>query len=282
MSLPKISVVTPSYNQAQFLAATMASIHDQGYPHLEHIVMDGGSSDGSQAIIESYSGRLAYWQSEPDGGQTNALRMGFERATGDVFCWLNSDDLFLPHTLRQVGEYFAAHPEVSFVYGDAIWITAGDRVIKAKREHGFHRFIWLYDHNFIPQPSAFWRSGLYHEVGGVDPSYNLAMDGDLWMRFAERTRPRHVRRFWSKMRFYPDQKNTRMREASLLEIERIRDRYLPPGAVGSSPGKRLAARAARVGLKLVTGGYRPQEVVLHGGTLLGRGTWEQQETKRSG
>ena len=124
MKLPKVSVITPCFNHAQFVDATMRSIHGQRYPNLEHIVIDGGSTDGSVAIIDSYRDRLAYWVSEPDDGQTDALIKGFDRATGDIYCWLNSDDLFEPNTLQEVAEYFAANPEVQFVYGDSRWINA--------------------------------------------------------------------------------------------------------------------------------------------------------------
>ena len=171
-----ISVVTPSFEQAQFLEATIASIHDQNYPYLEHIVIDGGSTDRSVDIIRKHEDHLTYWISEPDEGQTDALIKGFARSTGDIQCWLNSDDLFEPWTLREVARYFNRHPEVEFVYGDSIWIDQGGEVIKPKREHAFNRFIWMYDHNFIPQPSAFWRRSLYERVGGLNPRFDLAMD----------------------------------------------------------------------------------------------------------
>ncbi|HJQ94455.1 MAG TPA: glycosyltransferase, partial [Acidimicrobiia bacterium] len=111
-ALPSISVVTPSFNQGRFLPETMESIHGQGYPRLEHIVIDGGSSDESVSVIKRYEGQLAYWVSEPDQGQTDALIKGFARSTGDIQCWLNSDDLFEPETLGEVGAYFDRHPEV--------------------------------------------------------------------------------------------------------------------------------------------------------------------------
>ncbi|MCO6502680.1 MAG: glycosyltransferase, partial [Acidimicrobiales bacterium] len=164
---PRISVVTPSYNQARFLEATMESIHSQGYPNLEHIVIDGGSTDGSVEIIERYADRLAYWVSEPDNGQTDAIAKGFAMTTGEILCWLNSDDLWEPWTLAEVARYFAEHPDVEFVYGDSIWIDDEDRVIKPKREHGFSRFVFNYAFNFLPQPSTFWRRGLYERVGGI-------------------------------------------------------------------------------------------------------------------
>lgn len=251
----------------------MESVHGQDYPDLEHIVIDGGSTDGSAEIIRKHEDRLAYWVSEPDGGQTDALIKGFDRSTGDIQCWLNSDDLFEPGTLREVAQYFEQHPEVDFVYGDSTWIDQEGVVIKPKREHHFNRFIWMHDHNFIPQPSTFWRRSLYERVGGLDPVFDLAMDADLWIRFADETKPRHVRRNWSRMRFYADQKNTRFRAASLEEVETIRGRYLPPGSARASQLKTGAARSMRVGMKLVTGCYSAQELKLHLNGLRSRG-WE--------
>jgi len=278
----KISVVTPSYNQARFVDATMRSIHDQAYQDLEHIVIDGGSTDGSVEIIAGYADRLASWVSEKDDGQTDALIKGFARATGDIYCWLNSDDLFEPYTLAEVAEFFSRHPEARFVYGDSTWIDAAGRPFKPKREHGWNRFVWMYDHNFIPQPSAFWRADLYHQVGGLDRRFDLAMDADLWIRFAEVTTPHHVRRRWSRMRFYPEQKNTKLRGASGVEGREIRARYEAPRSAGEERLRRFAARGLRVGLKALAGGYSLAEARRHSGTILGRGTWEEQEARRAG
>src|SRR6266849_8649816 len=118
MRLPRLSIVTPSYNQGGYLGQTIESVLSQDYPDLEYIVLDGGSRDGSVEIIRKVEPRLAYWRSSPDGGQTAALREGFERATGEVLGWLNSDDWLEPGALRTVGESFAAHPEVDIVHGD--------------------------------------------------------------------------------------------------------------------------------------------------------------------
>ncbi|HJQ95914.1 MAG TPA: glycosyltransferase family 2 protein [Acidimicrobiia bacterium] len=280
-TLPSISVVTPSFNQGRFLTETMESIHAQRYPYLEHIVIDGGSSDESVSVIKRYEGQLAYWVSEPDQGQTDALIKGFARSTGDIQCWLNSDDLFEPGTLAEVGAYFAGNPAVDFVYGNSTWIDERGLVIKPKREHGFSRFIWMYDHNFIPQPSAFWRRELYERVGGLDPRFDLAMDADLWIRFADVTKPRHVPRPWSRMRFYGEQKNTRLRDKSSLEGKAIRSRYLHPKSRREVAAKAAAARSLRVLWKLASGAYSASEVLLHARTLVGGKSWEQQRLARA-
>ena len=254
--LPTISVVTASFQQARFVETTLKSVIDQGYPRLEYIVMDGGSTDGSAEIIAGYADRLAYWTSGPDGGQTRALIEGFRRSTGDVMCWLNSDDLLEPGSLWEVAAFFNAHPEARAVYGDAIWIDAKGNHLRHKREHPFNRFIWMHDHNFIPQPSTFWRRDLYLDVGGLNPEFELAMDADLFIRFADVTKLHHVDRVWSRMRLYPDQKNQRLRARSNEEDALIRSRYLPPQPQLLWTAKRRIARIMRIAWKAATRRYR--------------------------
>jgi len=251
----KISVVTPSFNQARFLTETMESIHGQNYPNLQHIVIDGGSTDDSVSIIKRYADKLDYWVSEPDDGQTGALVKGFSHADGEILCWLNSDDLFEKRTLWEVAEYFEKHPASAFIYGDALWIDACGNPIKTKKEIPFNRFIWYYDYNYIPQPSAFWRRNLYHKAGGLDTSFDLAMDADLWARFADIVQPIHVRRLWSRMRLYPDQKNQRLRARSNAEDAQIRQRWAGEEPTWSLAAKGVFAKALRVAWKLSTGCY---------------------------
>ena len=254
--LPAISVVTCSFQQGLYLERTLRSVLDQGYPHLEYIVIDGGSTDGSAAIIERHQSALAYWISEPDRGQTDALIKGFARAGGDVCGWLCSDDLLMPGALRAVGEFFSTHPEVMAVYGDALWIDAEGRLLRPKKEMAFNRFVMLYDHNYIPQPSMFWRRSLYEAVRGLDPRFDLAMDADLWERFSARTRIAHMPRYLSCMRFYPEQK-TRSRRAEGRREDgaiRQRDAASAPRAF-TAAALRIMARCLRVGAKAAAGGY---------------------------
>ena len=252
---PKISLVTPSFNQGRYIEATIKSVLEQGYPNLEYIIIDGGSTDGTVEIIENYSEYLAYWVSEPDEGQTEALIKGFDRASADILGWLCSDDLLEPGTLREVAEVFVRNPDWQVVYGDSLWMDANGRTIRPKKEIDFNRFIWMYDHNYLPQPSTFWRRGIYERVGGLDARMNLAMDADLWIRFAEHTTLHHVRRVWSRMRYYPDQKNVRLRAASDEEDALIRSRYLPDEQLWSRRLKWFPAKGLRVALKLARGAY---------------------------
>jgi glycosyltransferase involved in cell wall biosynthesis len=255
MPLPKITVVTPSYNQGRFIERTLRSVLDQGYPSLEYIVIDGGSTDGSVDVIRRCEGSLAYWVSEPDQGQTYALIKGFARSTGEIQCWLNSDDLFEPWTLREVATFFSEHPDVRVVYGDSLWIDETDRQIRLKKEQAFSRFIWMYDHNFIPQPSTFWRRDLYEQVGGLDPRFDLSMDADLWIRFAEVTKLHHVRRRWSRLRSYREQKMQRLKAQAVSEDLEIRNRYLDGEAPWSRSAKKGSAKALRIAWKGITGCY---------------------------
>jgi glycosyltransferase involved in cell wall biosynthesis len=255
MNAPRISIVTPSLNQGEYLDAALQSVHSQGYPNLEHIVIDGGSTDGSVSILERYRPRLAYVQSQPDGGQTDALIQGFARATGEIQAWLNADDLLEPGALGEVAAFFAEHPADHFVFGDSCWIDRAGAIQRSKREMPFHRAIWLRTYDYIPQPSAFWTRSLYEEVGGLDPSFDLAMDADLFARFAERTPLRHVPRRWSRMRAHPEQKNVRLRARSDLEEARIRARYLTTTSGLRWQAERLVARGMRVAYRTAIGAY---------------------------
>lgn len=255
MNRPRISVVVPSFNQAGYLGATLESVISQNYPDLELIVIDGGSKDGSVEILRQYERNLDYWVSEPDQGQTDALIKGFKRATGDVFCWLNSDDLLEPGTLAEVADFFVRNPQTDAVFGDALWIDEAGKPLRLQREIPFNRFLWMYTYNYIPGMSMFWRREIYWRVGGLNPEFNLAMDADLWIRFADSGRIAHVRKVWSRMRFYPEQKNRRLRAESDAEDMRLRARYwgkeLPP-MYGL---KKITAQWLRVAWKLAMGCY---------------------------
>ena len=256
MSETHISLVTCSFGQARFLDATLRSVLDQNYRNLEYIVIDGGSTDGSIDIIRRHEGRLAYWVSENDAGQTDALAKGFAKSTGEVMGWLCSDDLSIPGALHRIGRFFEDHPEVDAVYGDALWIDADGVCLRAKKEMAFDRFSLMFDHNYIAQPSMFWRRGLYERVGGLDRNFNLAMDSDLWEKFSRVARIHHVPEYWSCMRYYPEQKTQALRPAARREDASIRERAALARIVWLVPALRIMARARRVMGKLIAGGYR--------------------------
>lgn len=191
---PTIALVTPSFNQAAFLGPALDSVQAQNYPALEHVVIDGGSSDGSAEIIAARASRLAWWCSEPDGGLYAALNKGFAHTRGEIMGWLNSDDLLLPGALQAVGEIFSRFPEVEWLSSLAAstWTPSGG-CIGVSNINGFSRTAFL-DGNYlpggprhlgwIPQESTFWRRSLWEKAGAhVDANLKLAGDFELWARF---------------------------------------------------------------------------------------------------
>jgi glycosyltransferase involved in cell wall biosynthesis len=195
MMQPRIALVTPSYNQGQFLETTLNSVLSQGYPQLEYVVMDGGSSDNSVEIVQRYAGHLSGWVSQPDDGQYDAITEGFARISGEVMGWLNSDDMHLPWTLQVVGEIFTALPQVEWLT-TRIPLTMDVRglVVKGSMAAGFSREGFFrgenildehsYSTHWIMQEATFWRRDLWERAGGyVGGGYPLAGDFELWARF---------------------------------------------------------------------------------------------------
>jgi len=182
----RISVVTPSYNQARYLETTLKSVLGQGYPALEYIVVDGGSTDGSVDIIRRYEQQLAWWVSEKDRGQSHAINKGFARATGEILCWLNSDDYFAPGALATVGALFAQRPGVSAIAGHCMLVDVPGGAQKLERGRYPGRLKLLTGRRYrMHQPSIFWRRSLYERVGPLDESQHLIMDFDYWCRISE-------------------------------------------------------------------------------------------------
>lgn len=226
-SYPKISIVTPSYNQAPFLEETILSVLSQGYPNLDYVVMDGGSTDGSVEIIRRYEKQFAYWQSRSDEGQSDALRRGFARSSGDIFAWLNSDDTLVPGTLIPVGEYFSLHPDIDVVYGN-INLVAPDGEPMYTAYPLLDLRILVYENRFIPQQAMFWRRELYERVGGVNPMLHFAMDFELTMKFLlAGARVAKIPRVLANYRFHPAAKSSTIRDVMESEIEEILSRLSP-------------------------------------------------------
>lgn len=207
---PTISVVTPSYNQGRFLEETLRSVLLQGYPDLEYIVMDGGSTDDSAAIIEKYAPWLTTWTSEPDAGQGDALCRGFEQAAGTVFGWLNSDDVYRPGALRVLAELRAQHEDC------VAWIGAVEETDEKGHPSGIvmprsrsreEMACWLVDKTGFHQPGCLFDAGAYREAGGIDARFHYFLDVDLWLRLAKLGRFATTDRVVATARIYPQAKS---------------------------------------------------------------------------
>lgn len=180
--LPLVSIVTPSYNMAARLPETIESVLGQDYPRIEYIVVDGGSTDGSLAILERYRDRLSF-TSGPDRGAADAIHQGFARASGEIFAWLNADDTLLPGAVRRAVEYLQANPAVDVVYGEGWWIDENGGVIRRYPSLPFDARALERD-CFICQPAAFLRASS-HRRCGIDPGVIWSFDYDLWIRMAK-------------------------------------------------------------------------------------------------
>ena len=202
----RVSIVTPSFNQARFLERTIQSVLNQTYDDIEYIIIDGGSTDGSQDIIRRYEDRLAYWVSEKDKGQTDAINKGFARASGAVMAWLNSDDTLEPQAVEQAVAALEENPAVGMVYGHGFFINANDEKIGEfpSAQTSYRRLRRGYVH--ICQQAAFWRADLWRKAGPLDDSIYFAMDYDLWLRLAKEAPIVFINEHWANFRLHGDAK----------------------------------------------------------------------------
>ncbi|HTX92050.1 MAG TPA: glycosyltransferase family 2 protein [Anaerolineales bacterium] len=201
-----VTIVTPSYNQARFLEATLRSVLDQDYPNLEYLVVDGASNDGSVDIIRRYADRLAWWVSEKDSGQSEAINKGLKRARGEFIGWLNSDDVYLPGAVTAAVAAFRSHPQAGLVYGDALAIDADGRTFNVMRARPY-TLADLMAFNIICQPAAFMRRSVLEQVNYLDPAYHLLMDNLLWMCMAQKAPIVYVPQTWAAARYHDQAKN---------------------------------------------------------------------------
>lgn len=226
--LPTISIVTPSFNQAEFLERTLSSVLDQQYPWLEYFVQDGGSTDGTLALLQRQGHRLAGWDSGRDGGQAHAINLGFSKASGEIMAWLNSDDILLPGALAYVAQFFIAHPEIDVVYGHRVLIDQDDNEIGTwiMPPHENAILSWA---DFIPQETLFWRRSLWEKTGEtIDETFQFAVDWDLIVRFRNAGgRFARLPRLMGGFRIHERQKtSTSIGSIGLEEMARIRQREL--------------------------------------------------------
>jgi len=225
---PLITIVTPSYNQGMFLEETIRSVLLQDYPSLEYIIMDGGSTDQSVEIIKKYENFVTYWISEKDDGAASAIRKGFDRASGAIFAYLNSDDLYLPGALHQLAAAFEkGRPDV--VYGNTYWVDEKTTVLAERRQTPFSSSAYLYGGADLQQPAMTWTADIYRNAGGMDTSFHCAFDTDLFSRFiSQRAKFAYVRQFVACARIQPGQKSDVLSETCRKELNKIRSRLTYP------------------------------------------------------
>ena len=205
-NLPLVTIVTPSYNQARFLEQTMRSVLEQDYPNIEYIVVDGGSTDGSVDIIKNYSNRLAWWVSEKDNGQAEAINKGFARAKGEIVAWVNSDDYYMPGAVSSAVKALSDHPEAGFVYGNVQVVDKEEKILN-QLTYGNWGLKDLLSFHIIGQPAVFIRRSLLEKVGYLDLTYHCLLDHHLWIRLAEQSGMAYIPSLWASAHYHEDCKN---------------------------------------------------------------------------
>jgi len=219
----KLSIVTPSYNQSPYLEKTIQSVINQNYPNLEYIIMDGGSTDGSVEIIKKYSDIITYWESKPDKGQADAIYRGFERSTGDIIAWINSDDYYLEWAFSHVEEFFAQHPDTQWVVGDGIFVDESNRkLLDCYCPPVDHDRLLHFGMTFI-QPTMFIRHEFFFKCGGFDRELKFSFDYDLVLRLSKYSPPGRINSMLTAFRLHKKSKTeAKSKNDKLLDQQLIK------------------------------------------------------------
>jgi len=247
-----VSIITPSYTQAQYLEQTLRSVLEQDHSSIEYIVIDGASIDGSVDIIKKYENRLAYWVSEKDSGQAEAINKGLARATGDIVAWINSDDFYFPGAIESAVKAFEAHPDVGMVYGDTVAVDEKGEFIHFP-QYAQWGLADLLTFNIIGQPAVFMRRDVLLKAGFLDPSFHFLLDHQLWIRMASRAPMVYVPERWAAGRFHESAKNVAQAAKFGEEAFRILDWAKSDPLV--SPVLDGISRQSRAGALRINGRY---------------------------
>lgn len=219
MERPKISIITPSLNQGIFIEDTINSVLNQNYPNIEHIVIDGGSTDGTIDILKKY--RHLKWVSEKDNGQSDAINKGFRLATGEIIAWLNSDDYYETDIFSRIADYFMENSDCNFLYGDITFITPQKENISEKKGHVMTYKNLIQNPDLVRQPGSFWRREILSGIGFLDEQLHLAMDLDYFLRIARNYTLHYLPYNLSYFRYYDECKSLRFRRKQRKEILEI-------------------------------------------------------------
>jgi len=257
--LPLVSIVTPSYNQAPFLEQTIRSVLEQDYPRIEYMIVDGGSTDGSVEIIKKYAERFAWWVSDRDSGQAEAINKGLRRARGEIVAWLNSDDVYLPGAVSAAVKAFEQKLQTGLVYGNVLAVDEMGHPLNLLR-YGDWGLAGLMEFRIIGQPSVFMRRQVLEQTGFLDPSYHFLLDHQLWLRMAQIAGMDYLPKTLSEARFHRQSKNVARAAEFGDEIRRIVDwmRVQPDLALLFSKNEtRIRAGAERLEAYYLLDGGQP-------------------------
>jgi glycosyltransferase involved in cell wall biosynthesis len=217
LSLPLVSIVTPSYNSAPFLAECIESVLTQDYPNIEYIIMDGGSTDGTEAILERYRGRIARIHSAPDFGQGQAINRGLAGAAGEIVAFLNADDAYLPGAVSEAVRHMTAHAQAAVVYGNAFHVAEDGTTLAPYPTRDFDRDV-LKRNCYICQPAAFVRRQAFERAGALNPVFHYVLDYDLWIRLAAAGDFLRIEPYLAKSRVHGGSKSVSHRRAFYREV----------------------------------------------------------------